>query len=1363
MTAVGSHTAAPDVRAEVAAVLGVAADSLTAADDLVMHGLDSLRMMRLAGQWRKRGYDVDFARLAAEPSLDAWSRLLSTAERAQDPAERAQDPAERAQDPAERAQDPAERAQDPAEPFPLAPMQHAYWVGREDSHALGGVAAHLYIEFDGQLAADADAHRFTAAVAALAQRHPMLRARVLADGTQCIGAIHPQACVVRDLRGATTEEVEAELDRRRDEGTHRRLPVADGAMFRAELTLLPGGVSRVHLDVDMLAADAMSYRVLVDDLARLHRGEVLAPIASTYRELSATRTGRPAREADIEWWRNRIPNLPGAPELPAGSSATDPAQVRTVRLHHQIAADDWRRLDTAARARGVTPAAAVAAAFAEAVGTHAASPRFLLTVPMFDRDAADPHGEHPDLQRVVGDFTSSILLAVDLSRPATMAQRAAAVREEMHQAAAHGSFGGLDVLRELSRHHGEPIVSPVVFTSALGLGELFSSTVTEEFGTPSWIVSQGPQVLLDAQVTETRGGLLLNWDVRVSELPGGVAEAMFDYYVRVLDQLVAGEWDAPAPDPVDQRTRARRAAVERPLPPTAVFDGTLHGHFLAAAAQRAQAPAVITGGRTWTHAELADESRRVAGALTAAGVRRGDTVVVHLPKGGAQVVAALGVLIAGAAYVPIAPTQPAARRERIVSVARPAAILTDRVGDWPDGPTVIDLAVAVSHAPAEPVAVTADDLAYVLFTSGSTGLPKGVELRHGAAVATLTDLVDRLRLSGDDRSLMVSSLEFDLSVFDVFALLAVGGAVVVPGSGTGSGDAAAKGDEWVALLDRHRVTVLNCVPSILGMILDLAPLAPSVREIIMGGDKVDVSLLQRVAAQSPHCRVAGLGGTTETAIHSTWCAAADVPAGAAFVPYGFPLAGVRCRVVDVRGRDRPDLVPGELWIGGAGVAQGYRGDPERTADRFITDGDGTRWYRTGDVLRYLPGGFLDFLGRADHLVKVRGYRIELGEVEAALLRHPAISGAVAWSDGRELRAAVAVDPAVTVTGDDVRAALALDLPEHMIPRRVAVLAALPLTGNGKFDRAKAAALAVTEEPLGAVEPRTPVEEVLVDLLGEVLAAGSTGAAPRIGVHDDFLALGGDSVLATRFVAQVREWLVVPGLSVADVFARRTVAALAARVVELGAGADRAAADYLAVMTMSDDEVAAALASAAGRLSAVPMDAAAHARIIREWLHHPKSTFWDMLTATEEQVATMIGDADTGAPHGLRLGLFDGQPQFLFELYDPTVGELADPTSGYVHAAGDIGMHLLVAPTDAPVAGFTAEVMLHIMRTAFFEAGARRVVVEPDVANTHVQRLNAAVGFTVAGDFPVGSKTARLSYCTREDFVTMTDNGRRVAR
>ncbi|WP_280234089.1 GNAT family N-acetyltransferase [Nocardia cyriacigeorgica] len=505
-----------DLRAEIGSVLGISAADVDPGANLIEQGLDSVRMMRLVGRWRSLGYDADLARLAAEPTIDAWAALLGDC---------------RIDDSDATTFDFDDA--DLAAAFPLATTQHAYWTGRSRDDALGGGAAHLYVEFDGPAL---DPQRFRAAVAALLERHPMLRVRPLDDGTQVIAAAPADLVAVHDLRENSPTSVAETLEQRRQQGAQRSLPTDDAAVLHAELTLLPEGRGRVHLAVDMIAADAMSYRVLVDDLARLYLGEDLPELGATFPALSARRR---AREADVAWWKARIADLPGPPELPVNATGADAAPA-TLRLHHLIDAADRQRLEDGARKRGVTPAAAMAAAFAEAVGAFSASRRFHLTVPLHDRDAV-----HSGVDEVVGAFTSTIVVDVDLAEEQALAERASGMRIAMHEAAGRGIAGGLDVLREL----GEPVVSPVVFTSALGLGELFSPVVAEVLGEPSWIVSQGPQMLLDAKVVEVSGGLLVNWGVRTPDLAPKTARSMFDYYVRLLDLLIAGEWDSPAPGP----------------------------------------------------------------------------------------------------------------------------------------------------------------------------------------------------------------------------------------------------------------------------------------------------------------------------------------------------------------------------------------------------------------------------------------------------------------------------------------------------------------------------------------------------------------------------------------------------------------------------------------------------------------------------------------------------------------------------------------------------------------------------------------------------------------------------------------------
>ncbi|MGY1934397.1 AMP-binding protein, partial [Nocardia gipuzkoensis] len=291
---------------------------------------------------------------------------------------------------------------------------------------------------------------------------------------------------------------------------------------------------------------------------------------------------------------------------------------------------------------------------------------------------------------------------------------------------------------------------------------------------------------------------------------------------------------------------------------------------------------------------------------------------------------------------------------------------------------------------------------YVIFTSGSTGVPKGVEVEHGQVVNTLDDLRERYRLGGGDRVLAVAAVDFDLSVFDLFGVLGAGGSAVVVAD-----EDRRDPDRWLGLVREHGVTVWNTVPAMLDMLLTVAeagadPL-PSLRLVLVSGDWVGLDLPGRLAARSGDCRFVALGGATEAAIWSNFFEVDSVDPAWTSIPYGRPLRNQRFRVVDEDGADRPDWVPGELLIGGAGVARGYRGRADLTEASFYDDG-ATRWYRTGDLGRYRSDGVLEFLGRADRQVKIRGHRVELGEIEQAVAAHPGVRRAFALAIGQRASA-----------------------------------------------------------------------------------------------------------------------------------------------------------------------------------------------------------------------------------------------------------------------------------------------------------------------------------------------------------------------
>ncbi|WP_280266174.1 amino acid adenylation domain-containing protein [Nocardia wallacei] len=1104
-----------DVRDIVAAELGVHPESIGYDDDLVSLGMHSMMLMQLAARWRKQGHEVRSSALALQPTVAAWTELLAGA--------RATEPAR----PAQAA--PAEAAE--TDEFALATMQHAYWVGRRQDQRLGGVAAHLYVEFDG---AGVQADRMRRAVERVVRRHEQLRVQFTDGGTQRVlpEPLRPVFHLV-DLT-AEFDGGRMELERLRQEKSHQRMDIGSGQVIDITLTLLPDGRHRVHVDVDMLAGDALSYRRILDDLATAYDTDAdpAAAIGYTFREyLSDKRRTAPDNSAAKAWWDNRIHHLPETPALPVlpESERADPA--RSVRLHHWFPPEAKAQLHKVAHAHGVTTAVALATVLSEVIARWSAEQRFLLNVPLFDREPL-----HDDIDRVVGDFTNSVLVDVDAREPESMVARARRLQHELHSCAAHSTYEGLDVLRDLGRLRGAPVTPSVVFTSGLDLGELFSDRVTRIFGEPVWILSQGPQVDLDAQVVELDGGLLVNWDVRRDAMPAGVVESMFAEFRRLLLALVepGADWQAPLSIALPETQRAVRDSVNATR--RDLGERTLHDAFFARAQQDPERVALRwRDGGSQSYRELSEQSLAVGRALADAGVRPGDTVAVVVPKGHRQIPAVLGVLAAGATYVPIGTGQPRARRDRILARSGARVAVVDDHLELPPDVAAVRLDEAVRGPRLERAhGGDPDAQAYVLFTSGSTGEPKGVEVGHRAAANTVDALATHFALGADDRMIGLSSLEFDLSVFDIFCPLSLGGALVCVDEQT-ERDAAA----WAALIAETGVTVLNCAPGLIGMLLDTATARQlrSMRVVITGGDRVNTELGQRFRAQVPRLRFAGLGGTTETAIHSTVCEVTDdFPSEWSAVPYGTPLANVHLRVVNERGEDCPDWVIGELWIGGTSVADGYRGDAERTAQRFV-EVEGVRWYRTGDLARYLPDGTVDFLGRADHQVKIRGYRVELGEVESALTALPQVREAVALvTEGGRLVAAVTGPDAV----EPLTEALRELLPAHMIPEAIEVLDELPLTANGKLDRAairrRTAADALAARHVH-VPPANEVEAAVEYIAAQVLGVDS------VGVETDFFDIGGNSILATTLTAKVRGLLQVEQFGVTEVFGGRTVRAM----------------------------------------------------------------------------------------------------------------------------------------------------------------------------------------------------------------------------
>jgi amino acid adenylation domain-containing protein len=577
----------------------------------------------------------------------------------------------------------------------------------------------------------------------------------------------------------------------------------------------------------------------------------------------------------------------------------------------------------------------------------------------------------------------------------------------------------------------------------------------------------------------------------------------------------------------------------------------LHSLFQQSARRWPDALAVATARTCLTYAELDDISGRVAGRIGRSGARPDDIVAVAMTKGWEQVAAVLGALRAGAAYLPVAPDLPPARFDELLRrsgcriVLTQPGVLAGRA--VPEGLEVVEVSADLAAGgvdPDSPAGVRPEHLAYVLFTSGSTGAPKGAMIEHAGVVNTVRDLNDRFELGPGDRFLGLSSLSFDMSVYDLFGAFGAGGAVVLPDPQDVRNPAA-----WVELMERFDVTVWNSVPMLLAMLVSWLEetghrSAGALRLAFLGGDWIPLDLPDRARRFFHRLQVVNIGGATEASICSCFFVVDRVDPAWSAVPYGRALSGQYWRILrqDLTGCEIGEV--GELYIGGVGVGRGYLNDPERTAASFPTHPrTGERLYRTGDLGRWMADGNIEFLGRTDLQVKVRGHRIELGEIETHAQAHAEVRQAVAVAvgEGRHLDRIVLYVVGAGSAPDEARLRefLRERLPGYMVPDRCHPVAVLPLSPNGKVDRA---ALAEQAKSLGATErvwqPRGETERQLAavwhDLLGTRPAGGDV----------DFFEAGGHSLLATSLAGRIRRTFGVQ-VSPAFVFGHPSIEAMAA--------------------------------------------------------------------------------------------------------------------------------------------------------------------------------------------------------------------------
>ena len=1019
----------------------------------------------------------------------------------------------------------------------------------------------------------------------LVRRHEVLRTTfAAADGrpVQLVGPASGLPVPMIDLRALPAAGREAHAARLTNEEAQRPFDLARGPLIRAVLLRCGESDHLLAVTAHHVVYDVWSRELLIRELGLLYeafwqrRPSPLPELAVQYADFAHWQRQWLRGDllaAQIEYWRRQLAGVTAGTELPADRPRPPVQSFRGRRVLARLPAALTAALKDLTRRQGATLFMGLLAGFTALLQRYTREDDAVVGSPIANRNRAET-------EALIGFFVNTQVLRTDLAGRPTLRRLLGRVREVALGAYAHQDLAFEQLVAEL-RLPRDPARQPL-FQILFNFLTNYRPVALELPGlslTPEPNHSGAVQFDLILSIYEADEELHLAADFSSDLFDGATVKRMLRHYGGLLEAAVAapdhGVGDLPLVSPEQRQQLLREWNDTAAADPPPVLE-----RIAAQVKHRPQAIAVSCGGEDLTYRDLARRAAAVASGLRELGAGPEVLVGVYLERSVAMVVALLGVLESGGAYLPLDPSYPAERLALLAGDAAAPLLLTSgglagRLA-VPGGREVriedlLRLDPAPGHpalAPIEPIEpiepVEPARLAYAIYTSGSSGRPKGVQVSHRNLAASTAARLDHYR-EAPRAFLLLSSFAFDSSVAGIFGTLASGGRLVVAPA-----EVLADTARLAGLARRERISHLLTVPSLYSLLLE-EPDMPALDGVVVAGEACTAELVARHHRRFPETRLWNEYGPTEATVWSSVhdCAAAP-PAGR--VPIGRPVAHTRLYLLDAEARPVPQGAPGEVCVGGGGVARGYLGRPDLTARVFVPDPcgalPGERLYRTGDLARCRAGGEIEFLGRIDQQLKVRGFRIEPEEIEAALRTHPAVrDAAVAMiaaaapgeraGEGRRRLTAFVVplpgqpEPAAR----DLRAFLRERLPEQMVPASFALLAALPLGANGKVDR-RALAAGDAVRPLlpevPHVPPRTPIEATVAALWADLLGV------ERVGVHDNFFDLGGHSLLTTQLVSRLRDSYQVE-VPLQTFFEEPTVTGLA-ESIELALWAEQVARD-----------------------------------------------------------------------------------------------------------------------------------------------------------------------------------------------------------
>jgi amino acid adenylation domain-containing protein len=965
----------------------------------------------------------------------------------------------------------------------------------------------------------------------LIARHEVLRTTFTVVDDQPMQVIHPKidfTLTPFDLQSWPLEEREKEALRLVTEDFARAFDLEKGPLLRVGLLRLAADDHVLHVNMHHIVTDRWSGAIFEQETGVLYEAlangtpSPLPPLPIQYADYALWQRGRAESEiyrTEAAYWTRRLTGVPFVLEVPTDFPRPPLQNFRGARVYTRYPKRLLDALRDLSRREGVTMFTLALAAYKALLYRYTNQETILVGTTFANRN-------RPELQNMVGYLLNLIVLSTDVSGNPTFRDLLKRERETVLEGFANQELPFGKLVQEL-RPTQDASRNPIVQHSLIYL-DFPELRVMETLGLTAThldIDNGASRFDMTLAMTETEQGYEVDIEYPTDLYRRERIERMTKHLEQLLESVVADPAQRLSELPLLTEAEERQLLIEWNDTTIEYPSGQgIHKLFETQAELTPEDVALLFEDEQLTYRELNERANRVARYLREAGVESGELVGLFMSRSLRMVVGLFGILKAGAAYVPLDERYPTERLSFMLRDSAARVLLTEErlFGKLPqyDGRVVYLDAEwdNISRYSGENLdhRITNEQRGYVIYTSGSTGQPKGVEVSHRAVVNFLNSMLSKTALAATDTMLAVTTLSFDIAATEIYLPLINGACVVIA-----SREVASDGVQLAKLLERSGATVMQATPATWRMLIEAGWMGDSQLKVFSAGEALDRALADQLRKRC--AEVWNLYGPTETTIFS---GVVRVSGDTGPVPIGPPIANTRFYVVDEFMNPVPIGIYGELWIGGAGLAHGYLNRPELTAEKFVPDPFGSepggRLYRTGDLMRYCEDGRLEFGGRLDHQVKVRGFRIELGEVEVALSRHESLCAAVVVAredrpGEQRLIAYVVGNKHPTPTASEWRTFLIQSLPEYMIPLVFVSLDELPLLPNGKVDR-RALPIPEASRPdlrRAFAAPENPTQARLVEIWQNVLVLD------RVGIHDDFFELGGDSILATRLVSRVR--------------------------------------------------------------------------------------------------------------------------------------------------------------------------------------------------------------------------------------------------